>query len=338
MAKRKRLTPAQTDYLSAPPASGGRLAPIAQISADAASASALEAVSQEMFKARREGRMVLSVPLAAIKLDHLSRDRVDTDGDALEELKASLRKRGQQSPIEVLDLTDEGEEPNRYGLISGWRRCLALSQLYDETGETRFAEALAFVRSPATSAESYVAMVEENEIRQDLSLYEKARIVMVALQDGVFESEKQALQKLFASVTFAKRSKIKSFLPVVAALDGVCRFPSHISERLGLALSKRLREDPDFVAILRKQIAEVASGDAGQEADALVGALSQNKRKTPRVEPKPLVRDQKKIMRNPAEVAPGISCSAVHGRVVLTGEGVDLEFLERLQAFLRAQT
>ena len=53
-------------------------------------------------------------------------------------------------------------------------------------------------------------MVEENEIRADLSFFERARIVRRAVEGGVFGSEKQALQSLFSAASYAKRSKIKT--------------------------------------------------------------------------------------------------------------------------------
>ena len=50
-------------------------------------------------------------------------------------------------------------------------------------------------------------MVEENEIRVGLSYYERARIVAKAVAQGVFETEKQALQRLFHTASRPKRSK-----------------------------------------------------------------------------------------------------------------------------------
>jgi len=52
---------------------------------------------------------------------------------------------------------------------------------------------LALVRRPAPAAETRVAMIEENEIRQGPSYYERARKATRSVDMGVFDSEKQAL-------------------------------------------------------------------------------------------------------------------------------------------------
>ena len=108
-----------------------------------------------------------------------------------------------------------------YGLISGWRRLEALKALHAETGEPRFATVQALVRRPETAADAYVAMVEENEIRVGLSQYERARVAARATERGVFPSEKAALLALFATASRPKRSRIRAFLELYHALDGV---------------------------------------------------------------------------------------------------------------------
>ena len=67
-------------------------------------------------------------------------------------------------------------------------------------------------------------MIEENEIRLGLSYFERARIVVKLVEQGVFGTGRAALQTLFRSASRAKRSKIGSFLPVVRRLEDVLRF------------------------------------------------------------------------------------------------------------------
>ena len=119
-------------------------------------------------------------------------------------------------PIEVTPLA--GALP--YGLISGWRRLMALKALYAETADPRFATAKAIVRRPEAAADAYAAMVEENEIRVGLSQYERARVAALATRRGVFPSEKAALLALFPTASRPKRSRIRAFLEIVHALDG----------------------------------------------------------------------------------------------------------------------
>lgn len=293
MAKRKRLTPAQPGFLETKSAAavpsgvdGGQapspaarpapvsapVPPIAQVARDSAASAALAEVSAELASARAEGRLIQAIPLDHIARNHLVRDRLIVDPEEMAALKDSLRARGQQTPIEVVDLG-----VGTYGLLSGWRRVTALGELYAETGDARFATAQALLRTPETAEAAYTAMVEENEIRVALSPYERARIVAQSVEQGVFPSHKQALQTLFSAASRAKRSKIGSFLPVVDALDGVLRFPGALTERLGLRLSKALSEAPEFGRTLRVRlrkaegITEPAAELAWLEA-ALVGA------------------------------------------------------------------
>ena len=270
MAKRNRLTPANPDLTASDvPASKPSTmlrAPIADVVSDASRNAALEEMNAVMTQARRGGQLVISLPLAQIDTNHLVRDRMVVNDAEMKVLKASLRARGQQTPIEVVDLGGD-----QYGLISGWRRCQALGTLHKEgQGD---GTVLALLRRPQLASDAYIAMVEENEIRVGLSYFERARIAARATQQGVFETQKQALLQLYASASRAKRSKIRSFLTVVAHLDGTVKFPGAIGERLGLQLSQRLDQDQDFAASLVARLKKAAPQDAGAEQKLLISAL-----------------------------------------------------------------
>lgn len=251
MAKRKRLSGPNPEYLPEAgietkaisptyPESGYRrpAPPIADVTGESAATAALNEVSAAWEAARQKGRLVLEVPLSDVKLDYLVRDRVVEDDDNMQALMASIVARGQQTPIEVAELSD-----GKYGLISGWRRCSALGRLFDETGEEQFGTVLALLRRPEDSSDAYLSMVEENEIRAGLSYFERARIVAKTVDQSVFGSQREALQVLFANASRAKRSKIGTFQTLVRALDGSLRFPEAIGERLGLQLAKAIDED-----------------------------------------------------------------------------------------------
>jgi len=276
MAKRKRLTPAQPDYLTHPAAletkawlrPGMGQPPIAQVAGAAAAASALQEVSDALASARAEGRLVQRLALGVIDVGYLVRDRMATDEEELGHLIESLRAHGQRSPIEVTELA-----PGQYGLISGWRRMAALARLQSETGDARFGHVLALLRRPDTAEAAYIAMVEENEVRLGLSYYERARIAAKAVDLGVFDSEKQALQRLFAAASRAKRSKIGSFLGIYRRLDAVLRFPAALPERLGLALAKVLEFDAARTDALIAALGRSAAQSAAEEQALLVAAV-----------------------------------------------------------------
>lgn len=256
MAKRKRLgvpvfadTPPDPDSKS--DTARAVTPPIANVAGDAATQAALSDVIETLTKAKREGRMVLELDPASIDAAHLMRDRTRVNPEEMQTLATSIAARGQQSPIEVVDLGQ-----GTYGLISGWRRLTAIKQLGDRP-------VLALLRELQDAPDAYLAMIEENEIRVGLSYYERARIVAQSVAGGVFGSEKAALQSLFQSASRAKRSKIKSFLPLVHDLDGVLHFPEDIGERLGLLLSQALDRDVSLTSRIRD-----ALKDAPQDARA----------------------------------------------------------------------
>lgn len=342
MAKRKRLTPPSPAALQrgssgVAPMFGGPVPapPIADVARDAAASAALEDVARHMAEARESGRLVLSLPLDSIDLDYLVRDRLPDaaeaqDGD-MAALMASLKERGQQAPIEVVELGDQ-----RYGLISGWRRCQALMRLARDTGEPRFATVLALLRRPDQASDAYVAMVEENEIRVGLSYYERARIAAKAVDQGVFETEKKALLHLFHAASRAKRSKIRSFLTIVRALDGALQFPAALGERTGLVLAKALEADPDLGARLNAALAAGAAADPAAEQQVLQQVLDQIRgadtpdktgsdtgQKPARQPPQALARDL--WMRDHPD-----------GSVTLSGPALTADRKDRLIAWLKA--
>lgn len=296
-------------------------APIARIAGDAAQAAALAEVTEALARARAEGRLVEALSLDAIVIDHLIRDRGNGDPEAMSALVESMRNRGQQVPVEVVPLAD-----GRYGLISGWRRVTALRHLSAETGRPEFATVRAILRSPRDAAESYVAMVEENEIRLDLSHYERARIVARSVAAGVFPDTQTALRRLFAHGSRARRSKIGSFLGVVAALDGALRFPAQMGERLGLRLAAQLAADPGLAARLRAELATAAPADAAAEAALILRLLDQ------RARPRPPAPEAE-------EPLPGLRLEAAgpsHNPVLtLSGPRIDQDFKARLLEWLR---
>ncbi len=283
MAKRKRLTPTPGLARPAPAMApevkstatltrglGSPRPPIADVAHDAASTNALAEVAQTLTAAREEGRLIQRLPLHLIDAEHLVRDRILADAEEMSVLKDSIRQRGQQTAIEVVALED-----GRYGLISGWRRLGALRDLLFETKESAFETVLALIRTPADAAESYVAMVEENEIRVGLSFYERARIVVRSVDRDVFRSDRVALAQLFAAVSRSKRSKINQFVTIVRQLDQGLKYPTDITERTGLALVQALEADETLVHRLITALTDKPDRTAEAEAQIIARTMSE---------------------------------------------------------------
>lgn len=295
-------------------------APIARVAGDAATAAALAEVTGELEAARAQGRMVQMLDLDAIDAGHLVRDRLVVDDAEMAALRTSLAARGQQTPIEVVR-TETG-----YGLISGWRRLSALRSLFAETKAARFAQVQALVRQPVDAAQAYVAMVEENEIRVGLSYFERARIVLRAVEEGVYPDQKKALNGLFGSGSRAKRSKIKSFLPVVSDLGDALAHPAAIGERMGLALSQRLQNDAGFARTVTARLkAQGAQVDAAEEQSLLKDALSGQAPRPPKA-PSDAARE---------ELAPGLYLERKGQGIFLSGPGLDAEVEDRVRRALQ---
>lgn len=321
MAKRKRLTAfgmvADTEPTPAP----ASVPPVARIAADAASQAALEDLAAELRAARDSGRMVIDLPLPVVEATHLQRDRMYMDPEDMTSLKASIRDRGQQVPIEVVALTG-----GRYGLVSGARRLAALTALQEETGDSRFAAVKALLRPFDAAPEAYLAMVEENEIRADLSFYERARLAHEAARLGVFDTPAAAVRMLFQHAPAPKRSKILSFVALHDALGSVLRFPEAIPEKLGLALVKALQADPALQKRLQDQLRGAGADSASAERSLLEAALR----------PVPVQKDVEAAGQVQDDIA-GIRMTARPGRVVLTGKGVTDDFLSALTDWLKSQ-
>lgn len=342
MAKRKRLTPATTPPAPLPPVDAGRApetkalangwagvrsrqAPIADMAGASAAQAALEEVAEEMADARREGRMIQRIALDAIDPAYLVRDRSVVDPDEMAALTQSLRARGQQTPVEVVALGQ-----GQYGLISGWRRLMALRSLQAETQDGAFDTALCLIRAPQTASDAYLAMVEENEIRAGLSFYERARIAARAAEQGAYPTARHAVKGLFANASASKRSKITSFLAIYAGLDDVLSFPASLSERMGLALAKALEADADLSTRLAARLRKAPAPDAAAEQDILVQMLKPTSEQ-------PAAPSKSPQRKTPDTLQSGIQITRSKGKMVLSGAHVTDDLMDALEAWLETQ-
>ncbi|WP_022704997.1 ParB/RepB/Spo0J family partition protein [Pseudorhodobacter ferrugineus] len=258
MAKRKKLEAPDPNALAEmeagfaakpiPDRLGLSSAPITQVAGDAArAATPLDTETRITMakdgrdasawrKALEEGRVLLDLPLDAIDMSHLIRDRMVVSREELDELKSSIRSNGMRAPIEVADLG-----AGRYGLISGWRRMTVLGELSAEDGAA-FSTTKALLRSPDQMGAVYTAMVEENELRAQLTPYERGRIAVVSADQGAFSSADHAIDTIFAAASKSKRSKIRSFAQIHEELGDMLKHPTEMSERNGLRLAHALRQ------------------------------------------------------------------------------------------------
>ncbi|WP_340110193.1 ParB/RepB/Spo0J family partition protein [Pikeienuella sp. HZG-20] len=175
-------------------------------------------------------------PLDEIDESALFRDRVAMDETALEELIRSIAASGLRAPVELFPLAAP-RPPFRYGLVSGFRRLTAFRLLRERTGLARFAAIPAWVREAETDADLIARMVEENDVRRDISPWEKGRIAVEAAHQGYFSSVEEAVARLYPAAQPMKRSRIRAVARVVEALEDLLTEPWRLSERQCLRLA-----------------------------------------------------------------------------------------------------
>lgn len=217
--------------------------------------------AKEFRKAQSEGRVLSTIGLDEVRIDDLPRDRLDlaavASSSEMDELKASIRDRGQKEPIEVYP-----EKDGTYQLKKGWRRLTALRQIYEETGDERFALVVARVSTgQADRIDLYIDMVEENVIREDLTFAEMAQVAITAASDAALvDADADALVgRLYGSLHKMKRSYIRSFVFLLLTLGDALRFPKAVSRNVGADVARKLKESPDLLDGLHKELSEVAT-------------------------------------------------------------------------------
>lgn len=219
--------------------------------------------AREFRQAQMEGRVLVALPLDDIGVNDLPRDRFDLDAVAgsseMDELKASIRERGQKEPIEVYGTAAEG-----YQLKKGWRRLTALRQLLEETGDSSFATVVARVADgQGPRIDLYIDMVEENVIREDLSFAEMAQVALTAAEDDrMSEGDAEALVgRLYASLHKMKRSYIRSFVQLLRMLGDALVEPKSISRNLGVDVVRLLNDaSTDTRMALRAKLERASTG------------------------------------------------------------------------------
>ena len=217
-----------------------------------------------------EGRVLVRLPLVDISTDDLPRDRLELEAvatsDEMDELKASIRERGQKEPIEVYVGAD-----GRYQLKKGWRRLTALRQLHGETGDSDFATVVARVEAGQGDRISrYVDMVEENVVREDLSFAEMAQVAITAAQDEAIDETDPAelVNRLYGALHKTKRSYIRNFVFLLTALGDDLMWPREVARNLGVDVARSIRsaEQAD------KLKASLAACQSAEEQNAVLAA------------------------------------------------------------------
>ena len=286
MVKRRRLETPSIDDLSRieeafrsetfdRPATARGLAPIAQVAADSAAhaqadgtdiraaRARTEADAARLHAAQAQGLLMVEIPVDRIDADAMIRDRLTMGEEEMLELRQSIAAHGLRLPVEVFELPGSDAAAPSYGLLSGYRRLLATRGLLELTEADRYRTIRAIVRPREDSSTAFISMIEENEVREELSHFERGRIAVIAAHHGAFANTEDAVDKLFATGSKAKRSKIRSFALIFEELGDMLEFPEGLTERRGLQLATALRQGAE--GRLRQALSERSPADAEEE-------------------------------------------------------------------------
>lgn len=315
--------------------------PIAQVAGEAASLNSMTGVTDRVALARdqgdaarwreaeQDGLVVQMLAIADIDQDFIRRDRLVDDAEAMAELQASITENGLRAPIEVAR-TDAG-----YGLISGFRRLQAYRALAAETES--FAQIPAFVREADAGQAAYVSMVEENEVRANLSHYERGRIAVLAAGQGVFPTVEAAVDALFGAASKAKRSKVRSFAKVHEALGDLLLYPTGLTEKAGLALATALRDG--YQGQLREALAGATPEDAKSEwgllQKAVKGASSVTRDKARGGRPQEITRIPSRDLPKGGALSAEVSSDGL--RIELKGRVINADTAEQILKMIARQ-
>lgn len=246
--------------------------------------------------AQQEGRVLISVPLGEISTTDLPRDRLALEevaaSDEMEELKASIRERGQKEPIELYR-----DVSGALQLKKGWRRFTALSQLFAETNDAEFATITARVeQGDSGRINRYVDMVEENVVRENLTFAEMAQVAITAANDDEVDGHdaEEMVPRLYSALHKTKRSYVRAFVFLLQVLGDDLKWPKAVARNLGVDVSRALRNGQGAVE-LKSALANCA--DPQEQAVVLGGFLSnmQAAKGAPKPRPKPLEKFEFRI-------------------------------------------
>jgi ParB family transcriptional regulator, chromosome partitioning protein len=238
--------------------------------------------------------MPVPIPVTEIDAEALPRDRAALDPGALAELRASILATGLRQPIEVFE-AEPAPDTAPYGLISGLRRLTVFREL---ASDPRFATIPAFVRAPRDAVEAMAAMIAENEIRADLTPWERGRIVVEARDAGFFPTLDAAVSGLYPALDRNRRARIRATADVVDALDdGLLTDPRMLSQRQLVRLATALRHGMGEVMAHALTAARDTSPEAQWRTLERIIAEAEEDDRTPTCQPDPRPGRPRRLVR-----------------------------------------
>ncbi|MCG6884424.1 MAG: ParB N-terminal domain-containing protein [Silicimonas sp.] len=214
------------------------------------------------------GQIVQELPLEDVHTYLLVRDRMAGEDPNLESLVTSIREIGLSNPIRVQQRPDG----TGFELIQGLRRLMAYRQLNRQDGQGEWSCIPALVApGQADMPALYRQMVDENVIRSDLSFAEMARMAQTYAADPETSANDlpEAVAVLFRSAPYSKRSYIRSFAYLIDRIGPCLAYPAEVPRALGVTLARAIRERPELVGHIRRDLADWDGRSVRDELDVL---------------------------------------------------------------------
>ncbi|MGQ0567126.1 MAG: ParB/RepB/Spo0J family partition protein [Gemmobacter sp.] len=225
--------------------------------------------------AARLSEPLILLPLDTILATALPRDRTTFDDDAMAALTASITATGLRQPVEVWALHTP-RDGCTHGLISGHRRLIAFRRIRDARDGRDHTHIPCFVRTPATVAEAMASMIAENELRADLSPWEKGRILVDAVAEGIFDTLDAAVKGLHPHQTRQSQSRLRLLAHLVEEAPMGLTAPETLSLRQCLRLASAMRRG--YGALIDLTIQECQGRSPAAQWDRLLPILTEAER------------------------------------------------------------
>jgi ParB family chromosome partitioning protein len=131
---------------------------------------------------------------------------------------------------------------------------MAFQGLFELTGQPKYSTIPAFLRAPGSMTQVLASMIEENEIREALSPWERGRIAWLAHRQEIFPTIEEAVAKLYPAASRQKRVRLRALAHLAQELDGHLTNPEHLSQSQALRLSSALQTG--FGEVIRTALEE----------------------------------------------------------------------------------
>jgi len=168
-------------------------------------------------------------------------------------------------------------------------------------------------------------MVEENEIRAELSPWERGRIAWVAHRQEIFGTIEEAVAKLYPAADRFKRARLRTFAHLVEELDGLLTAPETLNQNRLLRIANAF--NAGFDNVIRTALGESTLDGAQSQWQLLLPILTEAEQ-PPANAPKPRPGRPRRVYRPRRGLTIRREMTRDGYTLHFTGRGADSELLD----------